>query len=43
MRLTGDDQDLTTLAEHLIQEGLCAPLTADSLSAYTGLVTPGTC
>jgi hypothetical protein len=41
VRLTDDDQDLTMLAEHLIQEGLCAPLTADSLSAYTGLVTPG--
>lgn len=42
VRLTDDDQDLTTLAEHLIQEGLCAPLTAESLSAYTGLVTPDT-
>lgn len=42
VHLTGDDQDLTTLAEHLIQEGLCAPLTAESLSAYTGLVTPDT-
>ncbi|MFI6808263.1 JmjC domain-containing protein [Streptomyces luteogriseus] len=41
--LTDNDEDLTTLAEHLIQEGLCAPLTAESLSAYTGLVTPGTC
>ncbi|MER6011546.1 JmjC domain-containing protein [Streptomyces bluensis] len=38
--LTESDQDLTTLAEHLIQEGLCAPLTIESLSAYTGLVTP---
>ncbi|MDO0936595.1 cupin domain-containing protein [Streptomyces sp. DG2A-72] len=42
VHLTEDDQDLTTLAEHLIQEGLCAPLTAESLSAYTGLVTPDT-
>ncbi|MCQ9179291.1 cupin domain-containing protein [Streptomyces sp. IBSBF 2953] len=42
VHLTDDDQDLTTLAEHLIQEGLCAPLTAESLSAYTELVTPGT-
>lgn len=42
VRLTDDDQDLTTLAEHLIQEGLCAPLTAESLSAYTELVTPDT-
>ncbi|MFJ9961281.1 JmjC domain-containing protein [Streptomyces avermitilis] len=42
VHLTDDDQDLTTLAEHLIQEGLCAPLTAESLSAYTGLVTPDT-
>jgi len=42
VHITDDDQDLTTLAEHLIQEGLCAPLTAESLSAYTGLVTPGT-
>ncbi|MEU1456840.1 JmjC domain-containing protein [Streptomyces avermitilis] len=40
VHLTDDDQDLTTLAEHLIQEGLCAPLTVESLSAYTGLVTP---
>lgn len=40
VRLTDDDRDLITLAEHLIQEGLCAPLTAESLSAYTGLVTP---
>lgn len=42
VRLTDNDDDLTPLAEHLIQEGLCAPLTAESLSAYTGLVTPGT-
>ncbi|RSN18766.1 cupin [Streptomyces sp. WAC 01325] len=35
-----DDEDLNTLAEHLIQEGLCAPLTAESLLAYTGMVTP---
>ncbi|WP_329349013.1 cupin domain-containing protein [Streptomyces sp. NBC_01261] len=42
VHLTDDDQDLTTLAEHLIQEGLCAPLTAESLSAYTGLVPPDT-
>ncbi|MFE9997495.1 JmjC domain-containing protein [Streptomyces avermitilis] len=40
VHLTDDDQDLTTLAEHLIQEGLCAPLTVESLSAYTRLVTP---
>ncbi|MFG2703107.1 JmjC domain-containing protein [Streptomyces sp. NPDC048386] len=43
VRITDNDVDLTTLAEHLIQEGLCAPLTAELLSAYTGLVTPGTC
>lgn len=42
VHLTDDDQDLTTLAEHLIQEGLCAPLTAESLSAYTGVVPPDT-
>ncbi|CBG69250.1 MULTISPECIES: JmjC domain-containing protein [Streptomyces] len=42
VRLTHDDQDLIALAEHMIQEGLCAPLTAESLSAYTGLVTPDT-
>ncbi|NJQ03419.1 JmjC domain-containing protein [Streptomyces zingiberis] len=42
VRLSDNDEDLNTLAEHLIQEGLCAPLTAESLSAYTGLVTPGT-
>ncbi|MBC9724009.1 JmjC domain-containing protein [Streptomyces sp. TRM68367] len=42
VRLTDDDQDLTTLAENLIQEGLCAPLTVESLSAYTELVTPDT-
>ena len=42
VHLTDDDQDLITLAEHLIQEGLCAPLTVESLSAYTGLVPPGT-
>jgi len=33
-----DGGDLTTLAMHLIGEGLCEPLTAESLSAYTGLV-----
>ncbi|WP_435211941.1 JmjC domain-containing protein [Streptomyces sp. bgisy034] len=42
VRLSDEDHDLITLAEHLIQEGLCAPLTAESLSAYTGLVTPDT-
>jgi hypothetical protein len=33
-----DGGDLTALGMHLIGEGLCEPLTAESLSAYTGLV-----
>ncbi|QNA75378.1 cupin [Streptomyces sp. So13.3] len=40
VELAGDATNLTTLAEILIKEGLCAPLTAESLSGYTGLVTP---
>ena len=32
------DPDAIRLAERLIQEGLCAPLTSESSSGYTGLV-----
>lgn len=42
VHLTDSNPDLTTLAELLIKEGLCAPLTAESSSGYTGLVTPVT-
>jgi hypothetical protein len=28
---------------HLIEEGLCEPLTDESLSAYTGLVPTANC
>jgi hypothetical protein len=40
--LSGDG-DLMTLAMHLIEEGLCEPLTEESRSAYTGLVPTATC
>ncbi|MGW7304012.1 JmjC domain-containing protein [Streptomyces sp. NPDC054835] len=40
--LDGADEDTTTLADLLITEGLCEPLTAMSSSGYTGLVTPVT-
>ena len=40
--LQGADQDLKALAVLLIQEGLCAPLTGESSSGYTDLVTPVT-
>ncbi|MFD7017474.1 JmjC domain-containing protein [Streptomyces sp. NPDC059928] len=40
--LDGASQDLTTLADLLITEGLCEPLTGESFSGYTGLVTPVT-
>jgi hypothetical protein len=33
-----EDGDLMTLGMHLMEEGLCEPLTDESLSAYTGLV-----
>lgn len=38
-----DGGDLTTLGLHLIREGLCEPLTDESLSAYTGLVPAASC
>lgn len=34
------DPDLVQVAEHLIKEGLCAPLTDELSSGYTGLVPP---
>lgn len=37
------DPDAIRLAERLIQEGLCAPLTSESSSGYTGLVPTETC
>ncbi|MFF2777050.1 JmjC domain-containing protein [Streptomyces sp. NPDC058052] len=40
--LDGADEDTTTLADLLITEGLCEPLTETSSSGYTGLVTPVT-
>ncbi|MFJ4703717.1 JmjC domain-containing protein [Streptomyces anulatus] len=40
--LDGADADTTALADLLIAEGLCEPLTEMSSSAYTGLVTPVT-
>ncbi|MFB7484653.1 hypothetical protein ACFUEM_38470 [Streptomyces anulatus] len=40
--LDGADADTTALADLLIAEGLCEPLTEISSSAYTGLVTPVT-
>ncbi|MET9550131.1 cupin domain-containing protein [Streptomyces sp. NPDC006627] len=40
--LDGADEDTTTLADLLITEGLCEPLTEASSSGYTGLVTPVT-
>ncbi|MEU6254325.1 cupin domain-containing protein [Streptomyces sp. NPDC047043] len=40
VRLVNGGEDLTTLARHLIEEGLCAPLTDESSWAYTGLVPP---
>ncbi|MGW9346220.1 JmjC domain-containing protein [Nocardiopsis flavescens] len=38
VKLNGCDTNLTTLASHLIKEGLCAPLTEGSSLGYTGLV-----
>jgi hypothetical protein len=43
VHLADGDRDVLTLAEHLIQEGLCEPLNTESSSGYTGLVTPVTC
>ncbi|MEV0641639.1 cupin domain-containing protein [Streptomyces sp. NPDC050619] len=40
--LDGAPDDITTLADLLIMEGLCEPLTEVSSSGYTGLVTPVT-
>jgi hypothetical protein len=37
------DPDAIRLAKRLIQEGLCAPLTTESFSGYTGLVPTATC
>jgi Cupin superfamily protein len=37
------DPDAVRLAKQLIQEGLCAPLTSESSSGYTGLVPAKTC
>jgi hypothetical protein len=37
------DEVTMRLAEHLIKEGLCEPLTAESSSGYTGLVPPASC
>lgn len=42
VRLADGGTDLMTLAGHLIEEGLCEPLTDESLSGFTGLVTPVT-
>jgi hypothetical protein len=41
--LDGVPEDITTLADLLITEGLCEPLTGESSSGYTGLVTPVAC
>ncbi|MFD0772533.1 JmjC domain-containing protein [Streptomonospora algeriensis] len=38
VRLHGQDEALTTVAAHLIEEGLCAPLNEGLSSGYTGLV-----
>ncbi|MFE7804468.1 hypothetical protein ACFU51_07365 [Streptomyces sp. NPDC057430] len=40
--LDGADEDTITLADLLVTEGLCEPLTEISSSGYTGLVTPVT-
>jgi hypothetical protein len=37
------DPDAIRLAKRLIEEGLCAPLTSESFSGYTGLVPVETC
>ncbi|MFE0703547.1 JmjC domain-containing protein [Streptomyces sp. NPDC058872] len=42
VHLEGADADTTALADLLITEGLCEPLTQTSSSGYTGLVTPVT-
>ncbi|KUM99926.1 cupin [Streptomyces yokosukanensis] len=40
--LAGASEDITTLTDLLITEGLCEPLTGESSSGYTDLVTPVT-
>lgn len=42
IHLADGSRDLTTLATHLIKEGLCTQLNAESSSGYTGLVQPVT-
>lgn len=42
VHLDGADEAITALADLLITEGLCEPLTEMSSSGYTGLVTPVT-
>ncbi|WP_282693503.1 cupin domain-containing protein [Streptomyces sp. CC208A] len=42
VHLAGADETILTLADLLITEGLCEPLTETSSSGYTGLVTPVT-
>ncbi|MFJ7057923.1 JmjC domain-containing protein [Streptomyces microflavus] len=42
VHLEGASEEITTLADLLLTEGLCEPLTEDSSSGYTGLVTPVT-
>ncbi|MEU7024459.1 cupin domain-containing protein [Streptomyces sp. NPDC046203] len=43
VHLDGADEAIVELADLLISEGLCEPLTEESSSGYTGLVTPVTC
>lgn len=38
VQLADANPDVLQLAEHLVKENLCAPLTDESLSGYTGLV-----
>ncbi|HEY9327351.1 MAG TPA: cupin domain-containing protein [Streptomyces sp.] len=42
VHLEGASEEITTLANLLLTEGLCEPLTEVSSSGYTGLVTPVT-
>ncbi|MYU21156.1 cupin domain-containing protein [Streptomyces sp. SID8352] len=42
VHLDGAPEDVTAVADLLIAEGLCEPLTEASSSGYTGLVTPVT-
>jgi hypothetical protein len=43
VELTESDDDTNILAEHLIKEGLCEPLTAESSLGYTDLVPTVSC